>query len=353
MRPEGGEHRAIHKDRSLRIWLPTIRAGSGSDVFVERLSFGLERAGHEPLVQWFDHRYELAPWLLRTVPAPRDADIVHANSWNAFAFKRRGIPLVVTEHHYVGDPAFHPYRTLAQALYHRLLIEPMVHRSYHAADSIVAVSKHTAKAIKQRTGLVAEVIYNWVDLEKFTPTDTNNEDRRSNRPFRLLFVGNPSIRKGADLLPKLAERLGSEFEVRCMGGLRSRHSFKRAPDNLKVLRPVASSGMPAVYGGVDAVLVLSRYEAFGYVALEAMACGKAVIGFNCTGTAEICVDGETGLLVPVDDLAEVEQACRLLAADPNLLSLMQARARQRSVDFNSEELAINKYVQKYRVASNY
>ena len=47
--------------RPLRIWLPSLRAGSGVDVFATRLAEGLARAGHEPLLQWFEHGYELKP----------------------------------------------------------------------------------------------------------------------------------------------------------------------------------------------------------------------------------------------------------------------------------------------------
>jgi hypothetical protein len=50
---------------ALRIWLPAIRAESGADIFIMRLAQALRRAGHEPLVQWFDHRYELMPELMR------------------------------------------------------------------------------------------------------------------------------------------------------------------------------------------------------------------------------------------------------------------------------------------------
>lgn len=47
-----------------------------------------------------------------------------------------------------------------------------------------------------------------------------------------------------------------------------------------------SAQMSGVYQSVDAALVPTRYEEFGYVALEAMACGLPVVGFNSSGTSE-------------------------------------------------------------------
>jgi len=230
----------------LRIWLPAVRAGTGADVFVERLAAGLKRSGQDPIVQWFPGRYELTPWLLKRVVPPPGTDIIHANSWQAFALRRRGIPLVVTEHSFVDDPAFAPYRTISQALYHRMFVSPNVTHSYHSADVIVAVSKHTAMAIQDRHGLSVRVVHNWIDTEQYCPSETQVIHNDAATPFRLLFVGNPSLRKGVDLLPMLAEELGNRFELRCLGGLRGSVRFGKYPDNLVSLPRVSVNEMPSI-----------------------------------------------------------------------------------------------------------
>lgn len=335
-------------NRSLKIWLPAVRAGSGSDVFVQRLAAGLRRAGHDPVVQWFPHRYELTPWHLATVPAPEGTDLIHAGSWQAFAFKRAGWPLVVTEHHYVEHPAFAPYRSVAQAIYHRLFIGQCLRRSYHCADAIVAVSQHTAQAMTASLGRPVDFIYNWIDTERYSATSSQVLREEGDRRFRLLFVGNPSRRKGSDILPKLAVLLGKTFEIRCLGGLRRDFHSQHTPANLVALERVAPDDMPAAYGQVDAVLVPARYEAFGYVALEAMACGLPVVGFDSTGTREICVNGETALLSPVDDLDALAGNCRRLANDPGLARRLGAAGRRRAVELFSERAAIERYLDCYR-----
>jgi glycosyltransferase involved in cell wall biosynthesis len=85
------------------------------------------------------------------------------------------------------------------------------------------------------------------------------------------------------------------------------------------------SAMPDVYAGVDLVVQPSYGEGLGLALIEAMACGKAVIGTNVTGIREVIVQGETGLLVPpaspellaaaiVDLLLNKKKAVRLASA---------------------------------------
>lgn len=329
---------------SLAIWLPAVRVGSGVDVFVERLAAGLEAAGHRALVQWFPHRMELTPWRLRSVPVPAGVDLVHATSWQGYALARPGLPLVVTEHNFVGDPAFAPYRRPAQSLYHRAFILPRVRRSYRAADALVAVSHYTAGVIAEVAGRQPDVVHNWVDVERFTPRPA---PPREGRPFRLLFVGNPSRWKGSDLLPRIAQALGPGVELRCLGGLRKGVEAAGLP-NMHRLAPVPAADMPAVYADADAVLVPARYEAFGYVALEAMACGKPVVAFAGTGTSEVCRDGQTALLAPREDVEALVSACRRLVADPALCARLGAAGRQRAVDHFTVERGVAGYLSIYR-----
>jgi len=333
----------------LKVWLPSIRAGSGSDVFVERLAEGLARREHDPVVQWFPHKYELMPWRLTGIQPPQGIAVVHAASWQAFAFKRPGLPLVVTEHNYVLDPAFAPYRSLAQACYHRLFISECLKRSYRDASVLVAVSHHTANAIRRRVSKDVVVIHNWVDTGLFRP-DLTRAPPADARPFKLLFVGNPARWKGADLLPQLALRLGAGFELYCLGGLRNRLHHMSGIGNIRCLDPVSPADMPKLYQSMHAAMVPARYEAFRYVALEGMACGLPVVGFQTTGTQEVCKNGETALLVPLDDLDALAASCRKLAGDAALASRLGDAGRNRAISLFSEEGGVSAYVRVYKKA---
>ena len=258
-------------NKQLTIWLPAIRSGSGADVFTLRLAQALERAGHKPVLQWFAHKYELMPWRLARVRPPAGIDIVHAGSWQGFAFKRPNIPLVITEHQYITHPAFVPFRGLVQTVSHRLLAESWMRKSYDCADEIVAVSNFCAEAMRRDLGRNITVIHTWVDTTLFaprcSPADKVEFDDPEGRGFRLLFVGNPSHWKGSDLLPEIAKRLGEHFLIYCMGGLRQHIYAHQLPKNMFVLPRRDPKDMPAIYNLVDAVLIPARYDAFGYVAL--------------------------------------------------------------------------------------
>lgn len=333
--------------RGLTVWLPTIRTGTGSDVYTLRLADGLKAAGHTPVVQFFPGLYELAPWLLAGVEPPRGIDLVHANSWNAYVFRRNHVPLIVTEHHYIGDPEYQRYRSPAQALYHRVHVLPSVYRSYAAASTVVAVSRHTARAILRQRRIDAVSIHNWVDTNAFSPVSSVSSVRR---PIKCLFVGNPSKRKGSDILPDLVNLLPKEIEVYYLGGLRRESPLATRHPQLVPLVRRPPEQMPALYRQMDVALVPTRYEAFGYVALEAMASGIPVAGFDSTGTAEICIQGETALLTPVDDLHALANNLIRLYEDPALRVRLGNNGRDHALANFTPDAAIQAYLKVYHEA---
>src|SRR5207237_8707053 len=116
------QYRCEWKQQSVKVWFPTIRTGSGSDVFTRQLAGALTQIGVETSISWFPHYFEFVPDLLGAVRPPIGTDLIHANSWTGFAFRRSGIPLVVTNHLCVHDPAFARYKTISQKIYHACVI---------------------------------------------------------------------------------------------------------------------------------------------------------------------------------------------------------------------------------------
>lgn len=328
----------------LSVWFPTLRAGSGADVFTLRLADALRNRGVNVVVSWFHHWSEFVPDSLRSISPPRGTAIVHANSAYAFAFRRKGLPLVVTEHHYVLDPAYGRYKSLAQHIYHRFLVGPYLHRSYRCANAVTTDSHFTAKVLARLATVEhAKVIPLWVDYEKFSPASAAAEPRKR---FRLLFVGNASRRKGADVIPALAGRLGPDFEIRCTAGLRAGRQDALC-ENVIILGRLTDEQLIHEYRSCDAVLVPSRYEGFGYAALEGMACGKPVIGFRCGAVDEVVAEGKTGLLCDIDDLDALERDCRRLAADRSLSVAFGRAGRERATTLFTESRAVDEYLDLY------
>jgi starch synthase len=360
MRPTGEFHTAAQKNqrvrtrvertrestrRPLTVWFPAVRSGSGAQVFVMRLASALNSAGHRAIVQWLPHSIEVAPSLLKFLPVPAGVDIVHANSWNGYAVQRRGIPLVVTEHHDVMDPAYFEYKSLLQDVYHRFAVDRWMKKSFYCADAVTAVSQHTASTLRCQRDIDARVISNWVPTERFAP-ELGALPHDPSAPFKLFFVGNFSRRKGGDLLPRLADALGEGFQIRCTAGMRSSPNFT-ANDRIHFLGRLSESDLIREYQGCNAALVPSRYEGFGYAALEAMACGKPVIGFRCAALAEVVGEEGLPLLAEIDDLTALVEICRQLAEDRRAANCAGAAGRQRAMDLYSEARAVASYLSLY------
>ena len=328
----------------LKIWLPAIRAGSGSDVFVERLAEALNARGMEATIRWFPHWLEIFPDLLRGVKPPDGTDIIHVNAAQAFAFKRDGIPLVATELHYVLDRGFRPFKSRMQHLYHRMLIGKYLHRSFSAADAVTAISEFTAGVLRN-SGRVKNVqtIPLWVDLDTFAPRGPR---QMSDEAFRLLFVGNASRRKGADVIPLLAARLGLGFEIVCTAGLRQQ-MHDEMPANVRILGRLDLAELVRQYQECDVVLVPSRYEGFGYAALEGMACAKPIVGFRSEADAEVVGSEGTELLADIDDIIALEHLCRMLARNRWKCMELGGQGRRRAENVFSQERAISAYIDLY------
>jgi len=330
----------------MKVWFPAIKASSGADVFVRRLSAALRERNVETETTWFNKYYEFAPFLLAQTNVPAGVDIIHVNSWNGFAFKRPGIPLVVTEHHCVFDPCYRPYKNLFQHLYHEIVIKKYAMASFRKSDAVTAVSSFTRNSLARFAKTEdARLIYNWVDIDKFKP-NSKKIIQEQERPFRLLFVGNTSRRKGFDLLLPIMKRLGRGFELRFTTGLRdvAKNNYH---ENMIPLGRLAEEDLVDEFQKCDALLFPTRFEGFGYAALEAMACGKPVIASDASSIPEVVHDGVTGILCPVDDIEAFVIACRKLAADRDMYRRMGDTARKRAEKEFSEEKIVSQYIALY------
>ncbi|HEY6943727.1 MAG TPA: glycosyltransferase family 4 protein [Candidatus Acidoferrum sp.] len=110
-------------------------------------------------------------------------------------------------------------------------------------------------------------------------------------------------------LQDLAEKNGVDRHVHFLSGL-------------------SNEELAACYRACDIFALPSRGEGFGLVYLEAMACGKPVIGGTHGGAPELIQDGVTGYLVPHGDPIQLATAIQTLLADPQHAREMGARGRQ-------------------------
>lgn len=264
------------------------------------------------------HREAFARGILRLYdrwisPAERP-DVIHAHCcvWAGYAAMRLsdriGIPYVVTEH-----------ATLFQL--HRDQIsrsnDRYIRQVFTKAAKVVCVSRAFAKLIAEyRTSGDIEVIGNVVDFGRFKPCEN-----KPHAGMRFLTVCHMNTddqlrKKGIDiLLGAWKEFVQKQASARLLiGG--GGHAVRKAMEWCReygVEQTVAflgALGREEVAGQMQAcdVFVLpSRYETFGVVYIEAMACGKPVIAV-ANGGPDDFVTAENGILIPPDDTGELVRA---------------------------------------------
>jgi UDP-glucose:tetrahydrobiopterin glucosyltransferase len=131
-------------------------------------------------------------------------------------------------------------------------------------------------------------------------------DVADSAPAYLGAIGRISPEKGFEDIAALSERSGRSVKV--WGMMQDPSYWQRLCDDfpgaqLEYCGFVPTDELQAEIGGCTAVIMTPKWvEAFGNVAIEAMATGVPVITYDRGGPAEIVVDGETGFVVPADDI---------------------------------------------------
>ena len=258
-------------------------------------------------------------------------DLVHAHYWlsghAARAAKRRwSVPLVASFHTLgavknrvlaVGERPDPVPRLLAERDTIReadLLLAPTTSEAGHLAH---------LGAPAERIRVIAP----GVDSRRFFPQDKERAKAALGLSGRrvVLFVGRLQTMKGPDLAVRAAAetvRRGRDVVLLVVGGpsgtqatpvdqlrrLAQREGIGRL---VRFVPPVAHAELPAMYAAADVLLMPSRTESFGLVALEAQACGIPVVAAAAEGLTHVVADGRTGLLVP--DPRPEAYADRLLA----------------------------------------
>jgi D-inositol-3-phosphate glycosyltransferase len=97
--------------------------------------------------------------------------------------------------------------------------------------------------------------------------------------------------------------------------------------------PQTQAKLADFYAAADVVLVPSRSESFGLVALEAAACGTPVVAASVGGLRYVVEDGRTGFLVEGHDAAEHAERVLRVLRDPAMQAAIGAEASRRALRF--------------------
>jgi teichuronic acid biosynthesis glycosyltransferase TuaC len=210
---------------------------------------------------------------------------------------------------------------------------------------IVTVSRALKQAAENlaKPDRIIRVVYNGVDLEKFQePAAGIAEQARlevsCGKPY-ILFIGRDVRRKGLkDLLTAFAQLVGElEHNLVVVGPTPSEVEELAAErgellaGRLIVPGCLAPAEVPAYMQGCEMLVLPSYEEGLPNVVLEAMACGKPVIGTDVMGIPEAVIHGVTGWIVRPGDPPGLAESIQLLVNDPGRCREMGRRGRERIV----------------------
>ncbi len=170
-----------------------------------------------------------------------------------------------------------------------------------------------------------------VDIARFRPPP--EPWRKTGRPFRLLFVGTLSQRKGVKYLLEAARRLASDkVELVLVGRMiGSQAAFASYRDAFRHLSHVPYHEVHALYQDADVFVYPSLHEGSAFVTYEALASGLPVVTTPNAGS--VVREGEEGFVVPIRDVDALVERIERLRRDEDLRRAMSVKARARAEQF--------------------
>jgi len=393
-----------HGDPLGRIGEPDI---GGQCVYVRELSAHLAKAGHEIRIYTRDRgegklqreefvpgatvvrvpcgprgfvpKEDLLPYLPEFVDHVRQdltsSEVLHSHYWDggyvAGALRERHRWFHTT--HSIGK--------LKQAAlpdgvqYHydeRIRIETGI---YRGCDRVIALTETEKEQIGSLYDVAVDritVIPPGVNTEVFVPAADKTKVRRElGLPEDAIIVftlGRLDERKGLDLFLEAAGSLvqrddlpptlfvlsagnGSSQEAKEREKLKGIIEAHSLAEILRWLPVLPGRDLPRYYGAADVFALPSRYEPFGIVMLEAMACEVPVVATNAGGPATVIESGVTGFLVDPTDIEAFADALATLIRDPGKRQEYGKRGRLRVEENYSWEIIAARHLAAYEQAA--
>jgi alpha-maltose-1-phosphate synthase len=250
-----------------------------------------------------------------------DADVVHCHTWYShfggiLAKLNYNIPMVLTVH---SLEPLRPWKR-EQLGYGYDCSTWLEKTATEMADAVVAVSEGTRTDILRLFNVDPariRIIYNGIDPEEYYPRKSTDLLEKNGinpaEPF-VLFVGRIARQKGIIHLVNAIKYMDPGFQVVLCAGAPDTpeiaEEMRRAVEAAQSKRDgviwidkmVTKDVVYQLYTHAAVFVCPSIYEPFGIINLEAMACETAVVGAAVGGIKEVVVDGETGFLVPLEQM---------------------------------------------------
>lgn len=184
--------------------------------------------------------------------------------------------------------------------------------------AVVGVAQWTTKQYDRLQHLphaVSRTIYNWIDLETFSPARVDKETvftARQKDKFVVLGVATGwSREKGLQDFLTLAQSLPEDASVVLVGNVPKAVVL---PENITAIGPVKDvHKLAQCYNAADVFVSMSYRETFGKVIAEAVSCGTPAVVYDITACGEIVAEG-AGYAVTPGDVTAVLSAVQTIRA---------------------------------------
>jgi len=224
-------------------------------------------------------------------------------------------------------------------------------QSFVGAKKIISVSRNQSKEIFSFANCEAIVIPNSIDRRLFKV----KEHSVSSQKVSFLTIAILSHQKAIDVLFKAIQLLdknvrdNSSFII--AGGGEALDDYKKRviqmelTDAVNMIGEVPRSEIPEYLKSADVFVLVSRYESFGIVYIEALASGVPIIASRNGGALEI-VNERNGLLVTIEDVKETKEAIEFMYK--NHKKFNPHELRKDFEDRFSQEGVYTKYLEIYK-----
>jgi len=206
-------------------------------------------------------------------------------------------------------------------------------RELMLADCIFTASSLATRSYVANTpsGKRVKTILLGVDVERFRPGQSYFK-KSSRQPFRFIFVGSATAKKGFDLILDCMDVLlsdGLSLELLVAGKI-DQHLLsgrERLWESIRKYGIISQGELASVLTQAQCLLLPSHFDSFGMVVTEAMASGLPVIVSDMVGAQELVSEGRNGFVVPVGSVDALTRAMRWCVHNPDAVRKMSIAAR--------------------------
>ncbi|MCL2116166.1 MAG: glycosyltransferase family 4 protein [Methanobrevibacter sp.] len=226
-------------------------------------------------------------------------------------------------------------------------IQPLIKFVLKRADIVLVVSEALKKEVLKLNipNMKNKIRINWntVDIEKFQPNEEYKFKKElkiaKNHPI-ILFVGNIIKRKNVATIIDAKKLVQEDCTLVIVGDGPLLSNLKSKVENEKIANVIftgARGDIEHIIPSSDVLILPSFSESFGLVLIEALACGKPVIGANVGGIKEIITE-DIGFLVEPRDIKGLANAIDLILSNKEIKEKFQFNARKRAIDYSKIDI---------------